>query len=97
MPDDENKQARVRIIVSGLVQGVCFRYGLRREAENLQLTGWVRNCRDGTVEAVAEGEKENLRKLITWCHQGPPGAAVRDVTLEWQEYRDEFSSFSIKA
>ncbi len=85
-----------RIVVSGRVQGVFFRYTMCREAERRKVNGWVRNCRDGTVEAVVEGEKEAVESLISWCRQGPPGAVVRKVDVEWQEYRDEFHSFSIK-
>ncbi len=91
-----SSKVRARIVVSGRVQGVCFRYTMDREAERRQVNGWVRNCRDGTVEAVVEGEKEAVESLISWCRQGPPGAVVRKVDVEWQEYQGEFKSFSIK-
>ncbi len=90
-------QVRAKIVVSGRVQGVCFRYTMDREAERRQVNGWVRNCRDGTVEAVVEGEKEAVESLISWCHQGPPGAVVRKVDVEWQKDRGEFDSFFIKS
>ena len=91
-----SSQVRALIVVSGKVQGVFFRYSLCREAERRKVNGWVRNCRDGTVEAVLEGEKNAVESLISWCRQGPPGAVVRKVDVEWQEYRKEFVSFSIK-
>ena len=89
-------QVRARIVVFGRVQGVFFRYTMCREAERLQVTGWVRNRIDGAVEAVMEGEKEAVENLVSWCRQGPPGAVVRKIDVEWQEYQGEFNSFSIK-
>ena len=89
-------KVRARIVVSGRVQGVFFRYTMAQEAECRQVKGWVKNCRDGTVEAVLEGEEEKIEGLISWCRQGPPGAVVRKVEVEWQECSGEFDSFSIK-
>ncbi len=87
---------RARVVVSGRVQGVFFRYTMAQEARRQQVKGWVRNCPEGTVEAVLEGEKEKVEGLISWCHQGPPGAVVRKVEVKWQECPGEFDSFSIK-
>lgn len=89
-------QVRARVVVSGRVQGVFFRYTMAQEAQRWQVKGWVRNCPEGTVEAMLEGEKEKVEGLISWCHQGPPGAVVRKVEVEWQECPEEFASFSIK-
>ncbi len=85
--------ARAHITVEGLVQGVCFRVSTVEEARRHGLTGWVRNNPDGTVEAVIEGDKEAVERLLEWCHRGPPDARVSQVTLNWDEYRDEFSEF----
>jgi acylphosphatase len=71
---------RRRIVVSGRVQGVGFRFATVRVAERLGLRGWVRNRRDGRVEIVAEGEPEDVRQLVDWCRTGPPGARVTDVS-----------------
>jgi len=87
---------RVHLIISGIVQGVFFRSTSRHQALHLGLTGWVKNRRDGKVEIVAEGEEENLANLIQWCHEGPPGARVDDVSLEWEDSTGEFPTFSIK-
>ncbi len=92
-----SSKARARIVVFGRVQGVFFRSTMCREAERRQVNGWVRNCRDGTVEAVVEGEKETVENIISWCRQGPPEAMVRKIDVEWQEYQGEFNSFSIKS
>lgn len=84
------------IIVSGRVQGVYFRSSARDYAHQLGLTGWVRNCPNGSVEALVEGEQNQLRKFITWCHSGPPSARVTNVTIEWQEASPEFVDFVVR-
>ena len=90
------EKIRTKVIISGIVQGVLFRYHTCKQAEKINLTGWVKNRRDGKVEILVEGEKENIEELITWCRQGPPGALVKDVKVEWQEYKGEFNHFSIE-
>ena len=87
---------RVRVIVSGIVQGVFFRAATRRAAADLNLTGWVRNMDDGRVEAVLEGEDADVEKMIAWCHKGPPSARVENVTTSEEHYTGGFSDFSIK-
>jgi acylphosphatase len=64
-------------------------------ANSLGVTGWIRNCPDGSVEAVAEGEKAAVDALVDWCRRGPAYAEVQDVELEWQEYTGEFSHFGV--
>lgn len=73
-----------RLLIHGRVQGVGFRYALMDEAARLGLAGWVRNRRDGTVEAVAAGAPEAVDALLQWSHRGPPSAVVSrvDVTVE---------------
>ena len=87
---------RVRVIVSGIVQGVFFRAATRRAAADLNLTGWVRNMDDGRVEAVLEGEDADVEKMIALCHKGPPSARVENVTTSEEHYTGGFSDFSIK-
>jgi len=58
--------------------------------------GWIRNRWDGQVEAVFEGEEEDVLKMIEWCHKGPPGALVEDVKVRWEEYKGEFNTFFIR-
>lgn len=87
---------RVHVIVHGRVQGVYFRASTRDRARQLGLAGWVRNCSDGSVELIAEGEKAKLEQLVTWCHGGPPGAVVTDLNVEWQEATGEFVGFVVK-
>ena len=69
----------VNLRISGRVQGVGFRYWVAREAELLELDGWVRNCRDGTVEALISGDADSVRRMVTRCHDGPPVAHVTKV------------------
>ncbi|MEM4390050.1 MAG: acylphosphatase [Candidatus Micrarchaeia archaeon] len=85
--------ARLHLRVYGLVQGVFFRASTEDVARGLGLTGWVRNVSDGSVEVIAEGEREALEKLLAWCRKGPPGARVSKVDFEWQAFRGEFADF----
>lgn len=86
---------RVQLVIKGRVQGVCFRAGTREKALELSLKGWVKNSSDGSVEAVFEGPKEQLKKAVNWCYKGPPGAAVNSVDEKWYDYTGEFVSFDI--
>ncbi len=73
---------RVRIVVSGRVQGVSFRSSLREEARRFGVVGWVRNRADGSVEAMLQGKEETVERLIAWAHHGPPGAFVTRLRTE---------------
>ncbi len=69
------------MVVSGAVQGVFFRDTCRRQARAAGLAGWVRNCRDGRVEAAFEGAPSDVHALVAWCRDGPPMAQVDDVEV----------------
>jgi len=84
------------VVVSGRVQGVFFRSETQDEALRHGLTGWVRNLPDGRVEAVFEGEKDMVDRLIEFCRRGPPGGRVTRVEVAWEKYTGEFKSFSIR-
>ena len=86
---------RVRLIIEGRVQGVWFRESTRKQAEHLGVHGWVRNRREGTVEVVAEGPEESVRKLVDWCHHGPPSARVSRVRETAEAFQGEFISFDV--
>ena len=82
--------------ISGVVQGVGYRYFVYREAEPLNLTGYVKNLTDGNVEVFAEGLKEDLNKLLIALRLGPSFSQVDDVKVEWKEYQGKYKKFSIE-
>ncbi len=88
---------RAHAIISGRVQGVFFRMETMRAAQRFGVFGWVRNLRDGTVEAVFEGKKSQVDAILDWCRQGPANAQVSDVNVEIETYSGdgEFSGFKI--
>ena len=86
----------IHVIVRGRVQGVYFRASTRDRARQLGLAGWVRNCSDGSVELIAEGNTTKLEQLIAWCRSGPPGAVVTDLNVEWQDATGEFVGFMVR-
>jgi len=73
---------RVHIWITGRVQGVGYRLSARSEAVKSGVKGWVKNLPDGRVEAVLEGKKTAVERMIQWCHQGPEAAIVKDVQVE---------------
>ncbi len=87
---------RIRVYISGVVQGVFFRAATRRAATDLNLTGWVRNMEDGRVEAVFEGDDEQIDKMLSWCKIGPPAARVENIAAAEEHYTGGFHGFSIK-
>lgn len=89
-------KARAHVLVSGRVQGVFFRSYTREKAKELGLKGWVRNLKDGRVEALFEGEKEKVEEAVDWCRRGPPHARVAGLEVEWGEYKGEFNGFEVK-
>jgi acylphosphatase len=91
-----DKPQRLHLHVHGRVQGVAFRAHARRIAQDLGLVGWVRNCRDASVELVAEGEAIALRNLREWCGHGPPAAIVSRVDEQWLPGSGEFTAFDIR-
>ncbi|MDD4628297.1 MAG: acylphosphatase [Candidatus Peribacteraceae bacterium] len=82
------------IKIFGLVQGVFFRARTQELANKLKLTGWVRNCENESVEIHAEGTKEALNELESWCHRGPPGARVESVNVS-EVPEEHHSSFEV--
>ena len=88
-----NKE-RAHVFVSGRVQGVSFRDATRNQAEQIGLSGWVRNTQDGRVEAVFEGEPDTVRHMIDWCESGPSSADVEDVSVE-NEQPEGLSGFEV--
>jgi acylphosphatase len=87
-----------RIVVSGRVQGVGFRYALADEARSRGVRGWVRNRSDGSVEAMLAGDADAVDALLAWTRIGPPSARVSSVQVELaQDTTDTFDGFDIVA
>jgi acylphosphatase len=89
------KNIRAHVIISGRVQGVFFRAETQSAAQRLNVSGWVRNRSDGTVEALFEGAAAAVQSAVDWCWQGSPIAHVSDVRVQWEDYTGEFDNFSI--
>ncbi len=87
---------RVRLRIRGRVQGVFYRDSTQREAQRMELRGWVRNCSDGSVEAVAQGHPERAAALIDWCHEGPPLAQVAEVAVTEESGDTEELEFEVR-
>ncbi|MDP7079557.1 MAG: acylphosphatase [Candidatus Undinarchaeales archaeon] len=86
---------RAHVIVSGLVQGVFFRVTACDVADDLGLTGLVRNLRTGDVEIIVEGPRGAIERLISWAHQGPRLSKVDDVHTTWEEATGDYSRFDV--
>jgi acylphosphatase len=90
------ERVRAHLFIRGKVQGVFFRRSMKEVATQYGVVGWVRNRSDGrTVEAVLEGSRDAVEKVIEWARVGPPGARVEAVEVHWEEYRGEFQDFRI--
>jgi len=87
---------RAHLIIHGKVQGVFFRAYLRERSEQFKLTGWAKNCFDGNVEVVLEGEESAVKQVVEWCHSGPADAEVKKVDEKWEKATGEFQDFSIQ-
>ena len=86
---------RIRVFVKGKVQGVFFRQALKVKAKQNNVFGWVKNLVDGRVEAILEGDEENVNTLVEWCHAGPANARVEDVEIRNEKFTNEFSKFDV--
>lgn len=92
----KDSKIRVRLLVSGRVQGVFFRAGALKKARELGLTGWVHNTIDGKVECVCEGEEERVEQFVAWCNEGPQPARVESCEVAQEKYQGEFEGFEVR-
>ena len=92
----EKGLVQVHVYVTGRVQGVNFRYYTRQQAFELGVSGWVRNVRDGRVEAVFQGDEKQVAKILKWCEGGPSSARVDNVEVEWEEPSEPLSGFETR-
>ena len=97
MTDKELELVSIRAIIEGRVQGVGFRHFVWQHASRLGLKGWVRNRWEGTVELVAEGEKDQISQLVSVLWKGPRMAFVTQVKVDPQDVTGEFQNFDIRS
>ena len=86
---------RAHVFVSGRVQGIFFRQNTKQKAESHGVTGWVRNLPDGRVEAIFEGEEEDVKALVDFCRKGPRGAVITNVDVTFERFAGEFRNFKV--
>jgi acylphosphatase len=87
---------RVHVLISGLVQGVFFRYHIYNLCQKLGINGWVKNTVDGKVEAVFEGKEDSIDKILRFCRRGPELARVDKVEVWEEKFEDKFKTFEIR-
>ena len=89
------KQQRVHFLVTGKVQGVFFRQALKVVAKKNNVLGWVRNLKDGRVEAILEGDNKSINSVIEWTRIGSANSRVDDIEVSNEEFKNEFSTFDV--
>ncbi len=87
---------RARLLVSGRVQGVGFRWSTVDQARRLGVRGWVQNRPDGRVEAEVEGERRDVLALVAWCRRGPPAADVDEVEVGFAPHVGDLDGFGAR-
>jgi acylphosphatase len=88
--------SRLHVKISGVVQGVGYRYHVARRAQEAGITGWVKNRADGSVEIEAVGERPALESFLNYARIGPAGAHIEHVTVNWHDDTPDFSGFDIR-
>jgi acylphosphatase len=86
----------IHVIVEGRVQGVCFRDYTQRQAHQLNLSGWVRNRQDGTVEAIFSGADSDVMSMLEWLRQGSPGSRVENIRSRDVTPEEDFTTFEVR-
>ncbi|UCF79258.1 MAG: acylphosphatase [Candidatus Eiseniibacteriota bacterium] len=89
------EKAGARIVVSGIVQGVGYRFFALRQGDALGLKGYVRNAPDGTVEARVEGERQAIEDFVSRLKEGPRASRVTDVRVKWTQHEGQFRSLEV--
>ena len=95
IPDDK-ESISVRLLVTGKVQGVYFRFNMQQVAMKNSVVGWVRNLPDGNVEALLEGNKEHVNQVVQWSKIGPENARVDEVKTDYGQYTGKYKDFIIR-
>jgi acylphosphatase len=89
------ERVRAHVTIDGRVQGVNFRASTRERARSAGVEGWVRNLDDGRVEAVFEGPRTEVKRMVSWCYSGPRPARVERVDVEWEQPTGQDHGFRI--
>ena len=92
---DSSHKSSVKIIVTGMVQGVGYRYFIARFCAGLEITGNAKNLWNGDVEIYAEGRDEILKELINKANKGPMHASVKSCKVEWLEFKNKYDNFEV--
>lgn len=95
-PDPNPDRITLHLDIVGHVQGVGYRVSMQAVARQLQVQGWVRNRRDGRVEALVQGPRKAVERMLAWCHDGPPTARVAAVRDEPQLPDSRWTEFSCR-
>ncbi|MFH1894613.1 MAG: acylphosphatase [Patescibacteria group bacterium] len=90
------QKLRAHVFVSGQVQRVFFRHGTKEKAKELGVFGWVRNLPDNRVEAIFEGDMDNVERMIEWTRRGPRFAKVENLIADFENYTGEFKIFETR-
>ena len=90
------EKIRAHIHVSGRVQGVYYRETCKKKSNKLGVTGWIKNLKDGRVEAIFEGDESKVRKMVDWARGGSIWASVNALDVVWEDYKKEFLDFEIR-
>ena len=88
---------KIRAVIKGKVQGVFFRMETQQAARRIGVAGWVRNRRDGSVEALIAGDAEKVDAMLAWCRKGPPMALVDDVEIHPIDDRESYMDFIVRS
>jgi len=91
-----NQDRAARLLISGKVQGVCFRHYTCETARAAGVVGWVRNRADGRVEALVQGPQDAVDRVVAWCRQGPPAARVDDLQIERHPCDEGLHDFEVR-
>jgi acylphosphatase len=89
-------QVRARILIEGRLQAMNFRYRTQQQAKTLGLTGFVRTLSDGRIEIEAQGEEDNVEKMLAWCQQEPQSSQIKNILYRYDEPNERYSDFNVR-
>jgi acylphosphatase len=90
------KQVRVRILIEGRLQGANFRFNAQKEASRLNLVGFIRNLADGRIEIEAQGEQDQVDKILAWCQEEPHGSQIKSILFRYDDPINRYSEFNVR-